>query len=60
MSRDAVIQAVEDGEISESRYFSYVSMFEEGREIPEINRDVFLLSGHKNLECFCVGLYIIV
>ena len=28
----AVIQAVEDGEISESRYFSYVSMFEEGDE----------------------------
>lgn len=28
----AVIQAVEDGEISESRYFSYMSMFEEGDE----------------------------
>ena len=28
----AVIQAVEDGEISESRYFSYTSMFEEGEE----------------------------
>lgn len=28
----AVLQAVEDGEISESRYFSYVSMFEEGEE----------------------------
>ena len=28
----AVIQAVEDGEISESRYFSYVNMFEEGDE----------------------------
>ena len=28
----AVIQAVEDGEISESRYFSYVSTFEEGDE----------------------------
>ena len=28
----AVIQAVEAGEISESRYFSYVSMFEEGDE----------------------------
>lgn len=27
-----MIQAVEDGEISESRYFSYVSMFEEGDE----------------------------
>ncbi len=38
-----MIQAVEDREISESRYFSYVSMFEEGREIPEINRDVFFI-----------------
>ena len=28
----AVLEAVENGEISESRYFSYVSMFEEGEE----------------------------
>lgn len=28
----AVLEAVESGEISESRYFSYVSMFEEGDE----------------------------
>ena len=28
----AVLEAVEKGEISESRYFSYVSMFEEGDE----------------------------
>ena len=28
----AVLEAVENGEISESRYFSYVSMFEEGED----------------------------
>lgn len=28
----AVIEAIENGEISESRYFSYVSMFEEGED----------------------------